>query len=69
MDSINKIEEFQLFCLENYRMSNNLSGEVALEQFISFKVFEFLESGFEVLHTQGINYIISEINEFIKSRQ
>jgi hypothetical protein len=69
MNSNNKIQEFQLFCLENYRILYNLPGEVTLDKFHKYKVFDFLEYGYEVLHTQAMNYIISEINEYIKSQE
>jgi hypothetical protein len=67
MNKINKIEEFQLFCLENYKAEKNISGKQALDEFKRFSVFEFLESGYEVLHTQSLNYINSEIEQFITS--
>jgi hypothetical protein len=67
MNKINKIEEFQLFCLENYKTEKNISGKQALDEFKRFGVFEFLESGYEVLHTQSLNYINSEIEQFITS--
>jgi hypothetical protein len=69
MNILNKIEEFQLFCLENYRAEMKITGKQALFEFKKFEVFEFLESGYEVLHTQGMKYIISEIKEFINSRK
>ena len=67
MNKLNKIEEFQLFCLENYKAEKNISVKQAFDEFKRFGVFEFLESGYEVLHTQSLNYINSEIEQFITS--
>lgn len=68
MISLSEIEKFQLFCLENYKLRKNISGQNALEVFEKQGVFQFLESGFDVLHTQGINYIMAEIFELLKDK-
>ena len=68
MIKLNKIEQFQLFCLENYRLSNGISGEIAFTNFKQYQVFDFLTAGYDVLHTQSKAFIVSEINEFIKCR-
>ncbi len=59
------VQAFQLFCLENYRSAKGISGTKAFNVFREAGVFSFLASGFEVLHTQSKNYLISEITEFI----
>ena len=69
MIKLNRTEQFQLFCLENYRIEKGISGVAALEDFNRCQVFDFLSSGYEVLHTQGKNYIIAEINDFIERRK
>lgn len=65
MIELSEIEKFQLFCLENYKVSQNISGKQALEVFKKQDVFSFLASGYEVLHTQSIKYILDDIIEFI----
>ena len=69
MIRLNKIEKFQLFCLENYRLSKNIPGKKALCDFEHKGVFDFLAEGYEVLHTQGILYIVKEINDFLERRK
>ena len=66
---LNKIEQFQLFSLENYKITLNISGKKALDVFEKNAVFNFLESGFDVLHTQSVTYIVDEIIRFIETRQ
>ena len=69
MDKLNKIQQFQLFCLESYRSNNNISGIMALKEFREFKVFDYLAAGYDVLHTQSENYILSDINDYLKRRK
>ena len=66
---LNKINDFQLFCLESYRSSKGMTGLAALDDFKRAEVFDFLSSGFEVLHTQGRAYIISIITDYIERRK
>jgi hypothetical protein len=69
MNKLNDIENFILFCLESYRKKTNKSGKEALIDFENYDVFSFIEKGFEVLHTQSMNYIIDEIISFIENKK
>ncbi len=69
MIKLNETSKFQLFCLENYKTTKGISGKEALNDFRTFQVFDFLSNHFEVLHTQGKTYIISDINQYIKNRE
>lgn len=62
------VEAFQLFCLENYRNAMGISGLQALKEFKRARAFHYLASGYEVLHTQSRNYILSELEQFIKQQ-
>mgnify|MGYP003771287611 CR=1 FL=1 len=63
---LNQIQSFQLFCLESYRSKTRVSALKALNDFKKHHVFDFLSEGFDVLHTQSENYILSEIDQFIQ---
>ena len=69
MHKQNEIQQFQLFCLESYRTNNNMSGIKALNEFREFKVLDYLAAGYDVLHTQSENYILADINDFLKRRK
>jgi len=69
MNNLTKIQHFQLFCLESYRSSLGISGNLALNEFKRTNVFDYLASGYEVLHTQGKNYLIADIKDFIEHRK
>ena len=68
MNKLNKIQQFQLFCLESYRTQVGISGMKALDDFKKFKVFDYLATGYDVLHTQGKKYILADINDFLQKR-
>ncbi len=65
---LNPVQSFQLFCLESYRSAMDISGEQALMEFKKSKVFDYLASGYEVLHTQSKHYILNELNQYIIGR-
>jgi len=68
MNKLKPEQTFIIFCIEAYKQKNNISGKEVLNDFEKYEVFNFLEHAFEVLHTQSKNYIISEIEEYIKQR-
>ncbi|MBP1676983.1 MAG: hypothetical protein H6Q20_1542 [Bacteroidetes bacterium] len=69
MISLNKVQQFQIACLEGYKIFKKKSGKKALNDFQTYGVFEFIETGYEVLHTQSIDYVVAEIDDFIKHRK
>jgi len=60
---------FFSFCLEKYKLFANISAEESLFIFRKYRVFDYLREAFDALHTQGENYIVTEIDEFIKAQQ
>lgn len=68
LKKLNPVQSFQVFCLESYRSSKGISGIKALNDFKHARVFDFLASGYEVLHTQSKNYVISEISQYINNQ-
>lgn len=64
-----KILLFKMFCMENYRVEEELTAEEVLFLFSKYAVFSFLEDTFEVLHTQGKDYIIDSIRVYIKKKK
>ena len=60
---------FFSFCLEKYKLFTNISAAESLFVFRKYRVFDYLRDAFDALHTQGENYIVTEIDEFIKAQQ
>ena len=66
---LNAVQSFYLFCLESYRSTRGISGLKALNKFKKANVFSFLSDSYDLLHTQSQNYIVSEINRYIKRNE
>lgn len=64
-----KINEFIIFCIEIYKAEHNIEGEQAYNIFEEHEIFDYLETVYEGLHTQGRSYILDEIEETIKARK
>lgn len=60
---------FFIFCIEQYRLRDNLVSANVLEKFIRLSVDRFITDNFEVLHSQSTEYILHEIDMFIKKRR
>ena len=58
---------FSIFILEAYKRRLKLTGLKALSLFKKYNVFSFLEEGYDVLHTQSIDYVVYEIQELIST--
>ncbi len=68
MNKLDNTQNFIIFCLELYRTENAFTKNKVFNTFKKYNVFEYLKSGYEVLHTQSAQYIFSEISDYIKSR-
>ena len=67
---VSKVEfEFFTYMLEKYALSNGMGGLQALALFKEYDVDEFLLNNYDLLHTQGMGYVIDEINRFIQRRR
>jgi hypothetical protein len=60
---------FIAFCTENYKAHKQISAEEVLCLFKKYNVIEYLTEGFDVLHTQGKEYIMADIDLYIKNRK
>ena len=63
-----KINDFIVFCLENYKSDNWLTCEEVYDLFEKYGVLNYLQEGYDVLHTQGKEWLMNDINEFLKIR-
>ncbi|MDF1548414.1 MAG: DUF3791 domain-containing protein [Bacteroidales bacterium] len=59
---------FILFSLEAYRNKHEMTGNEVYVVFKDYNVFDFLQSSYDLLHTQSIDYVVAEIDEYIKSK-
>lgn len=63
-----KILEFVSFVIEEYKITNHLTGSETAEFFEQHGVLDFLFNNYEALHTQGKQYILSEVDLFLNER-
>ncbi len=62
-----KIVLFLTFCIENYKEHKSISAEEVLLVFNKYNVVEYLIEVFDTLHTQSKEYIMREIDSYIKN--
>lgn len=56
---------FVAFCLEGYKNKHGLSGEAASTLFDQHGIKQYLAEHYDILHTQGMPWILEEIEERI----
>lgn len=59
---------FTVFCLENYKAEKRLTGKEADELFRRYGVYDYLREFYDVLHTTGHQYLVSDIDQYINVR-
>lgn len=64
----NKID-FLVYCIENYKNDKSLIGKKAIELFNRYRVFDYINTSYEALHTTGKEYIIDDLDIYINARK
>lgn len=59
---------FLSFCIEQFKMSREISGAEAAEIIYTSGTAEYLTDNFEILHTQSRQWLIEEIEERLKQQ-
>ena len=54
------------WCVEEYATEKKLSAPEVSEMFEKKGVYSYLADNAEILHTQGKNYILGSIEDFLK---
>lgn len=60
---------FVAFCIEEYGAAKGLTGVQVLDLFTQYGVTDYLSNSFEPLHTQGRQWLLDEIDEFIEIKK
>ena len=61
--------EFYTYCLENFALRERMSGIRAWLLFKESGADEFVINNYDLLHTQGIEYVLDDIRRFINRRK
>lgn len=64
-----EVFEFYTYCLENYITNKKISGMRAWLLFKESGVDEFIINNYDLLHTQGLEYILDDIQRYINRRK
>lgn len=63
------IAYFLSFCIEQYKTEKGISGSEAMELLSKYGVLDYLADHFEVLHSQSRQWILEDIDEYIRIRK
>ena len=66
---MSKQGDFMIYCTEQYKAVKNITGKEVSELFSRYRVWDYIYSCFEALHTTGANYIVEDIDLYIEARQ
>lgn len=64
-----EVFEFYTYCLEKYAIYKKISGMSAWVAFKDSEADKYVIDNYDLLHTQGIEYIIEDISRFISKRK
>lgn len=67
-NDLSKEKMFLVFCTEKYIKNHSLTASEVYTLFQKYKVFDFLTTNYEALHTQSEQYILEEIDLYLKKR-
>ena len=56
---------FLSFCIEQYKAAKGMTGKEAMQELDRYGVLEYLSEFYDVLHTQGRQWILADIEDFI----
>ena len=63
------IAYFVSFCIEQYKKAKHLTSAEAIDLLSHYQVLDYLSDHYEILHTQSHQWILEDIDEFIKVRK
>lgn len=64
-----EVFEFYTYCLENYAIRKQISGMRAWVKFKESSADEYVIDNYDLLHTQGMEYVLDDIQRFINRRK
>ena len=60
---------FISFCIEQYKVEKGMSGSEVVALFSVYGIMEYLAEHWEILHTQSRQWIVEDIDEYIRLRK
>lgn len=69
MNKKQDIAYFISFCIEQYKDAKHLTGGESMRQLDKYGVLDYLNEHYEVLHTQSRQWLLEDIDDFIRLRK
>ena len=63
-----EVFEFYTYCIENYAIRKKISGMRAWVLFKETRADEYIISNYDLLHTQGMDYMLDDIQRYVTKR-
>ena len=63
-----KVAEFVSFCIEVFANAKKMSGADVIHLFDSCGLVSYLDEGYDILHTQGREWLIADMEDYLKVR-
>jgi hypothetical protein len=64
-----EVKKFSIFAIEEYRVRKRLSGAAAFSLFKESGLLGYIEEFYDVLHSNGTEYLICDIDDYLESRE
>ena len=64
-----EVFEFYTYCLENYAIRKQISGISAWVLFKESSADDYVIDNYDLLHTQGLEYILDDVQRYINTRK
>ena len=64
-----EVFEFYTYCLENYAIRKHISGMHTWVLFKESGADDYVIDNYDLLHTQGLDYVLDDIQRFINRRK
>ena len=61
--------DFVVYCIEEYKSAKKMNGKKVIDLFNRYHVIDYIRNYYEALHTTGRQYIVDDIDMYIKSRE
>ena len=60
---------FLVYCIEEYKNAKKLNGKNVINLFNNYRVIDYINDYYDALHTTGRQYIVDDIDMYIKAHQ
>ncbi|MDR0547496.1 MAG: DUF3791 domain-containing protein [Dysgonamonadaceae bacterium] len=67
-NNIDNKKKFVVFAIEEYRNRKGIDGETAIGLLEKSGLLQYIEDGFDILHTCGSEYLIADFDDYLKNR-